>query len=167
MIPMQCEICGAEIREKPIDVTIDGSQLKVCSKCSQYGNAVRARSPVSRKISPVSPKPIRNVQKRTTSRRDPFAELDDELVDEYETIIREAREKRGWTQEVLATKIKEKASLIKKIERGEITPEDSVRKKIEKALSVDLMERQGKDEWNADRLNSGTTLGDIVTIKRK
>ncbi|WP_440952789.1 multiprotein bridging factor aMBF1 [Methanococcoides sp. FTZ1] len=164
---MQCEICGTEIRGQPIEVTIDGSQLKVCSKCSQYGTAVKARSPVSRKISPVAPKTSVAAPKRTGPRRDPFAELSDELVDDYEKIIHDAREKRGWTQEVLAAKIKEKASLIKKIERGEIVPEDSVRRKIEKALNIQLTERVGEGDWNADRLNRGTTLGDIVTIKRK
>ncbi|WP_135604074.1 multiprotein bridging factor aMBF1 [Methanococcoides sp. NM1] len=164
---MQCEICGTEIKGQAVDVTIDGSQLKVCSKCSQYGTAVKARSPVSRKISPVSPQTRMSGPKKTGQRRDPFAELNDELVDEYDKIIRDAREKRGWSQEVLATKVKEKASLIKKIERAEIIPEDSVRKKIERTLNIHLTERLGEGEWNADRLNKGTTLGDIVTIKRK
>ncbi|MDK2891632.1 multiprotein bridging factor aMBF1 [Methanohalophilus sp.] len=162
---MQCEICGTDIRGKPFKVTVEGSELNVCARCSQYGTAIKARTPVSKKNAPV---PIRSRQtSRPRPKKDPFAELNDELVDGYEHIIKEAREKRGWTQEVLASKIKEKASLIKKIERGEIVPEDSVRKKLEHTLDVKLMERVSGDDWQADGFRSNTTLGDIVTIKKK
>jgi len=162
---MQCEICGTDIRGKPFKVTVEGSELNVCGRCSQYGTAIKARTPVSRKNAPVAVRPKQ--YSRPRPKKDPFAALSEELVDGYEHIIREAREKRGWTQEVLATRIKEKASLIKKIERGEIVPEDSVRKKLEHTLGIVLMERVGEDDWKADGFQRNTTLGDIVTIKKK
>ncbi len=161
---MQCEICGAEIQEKAIKVTIDGSELNVCGRCSHYGTPVRSQTPVSRKNTPIARKIVGRAPR---PRRDPFKELNNELVDGYEEIIKHARESRGWTHQQLAAKIKEKESLIKKIERGEIMPEDPVRKKMERILKVDLTERIGNDEWTGDSLNSGTTLGDIVTIKKK
>lgn len=162
---MQCEICGTDIRGKPFKVTVEGSELNVCGRCSQYGTAIKARTPVSKKNAPVPVRPRQTSRPRP--RKDPFAELSDELVDGYEHIIKEAREKRGWTHEVLAAKIKEKASLIKKIERGEIVPEDSVRKKLEHTLDIRLMERVSGDDWQADGFQRNTTLGDIVTIKKK
>ena len=162
---MQCEICGAEIQEEAIKVTIDGSELNVCGRCSHYGAPVRSRTPVSRKNAPIIARKI--VGRAPRPRRDPFKELNDELVEGYEEIIKHARESRGWSHQQLAEKIKEKESLIKKIERGEIIPEDSVRKKIERALKIDLTERIVDDEWTGDGLSSGTTLGDIVTIKKK
>ncbi|MCQ1534150.1 TIGR00270 family protein [Methanosarcina sp. KYL-1] len=161
---MQCEICGAEIHGKPISITIDNSELQVCPKCAPYGKPVDKRSPVSRKISPVA-----RVAPRTLKRpqKDFFDILKDELLDNYEQIIRDAREARGWSQEDLAEKIKEKASLIKKIERREIVPEDSVRKKLEHTLNIRLTERVDVLDQEVSHLKKDTTLGDIVTIKRK
>jgi putative transcription factor len=161
---MQCEICGAEIRGKPLCITIDSSELQVCQKCAPYGKPVDKRTPVSRKVSPV----VRTV-KRTENRpkKDFFDILKDELLDNYVQIIRDAREAKGWSQEDLAENIKEKASLIKKIERSEIVPEDSVRKKLEYALNIKLTERVEGSGQEVSHLKKDTTLGDIVKIKRK
>ncbi len=161
---MQCEICGAEIRGESFKISIDGSELTACGKCSQYGSAVGKRTPVSKKVAPVSRAPAGRT--RRPPKKAPEMVVD-ELVDEYGSVIKEARESRKWTHDQLASKIKEKATLIKKIEREEIIPEDDVRQKIEKALDVKLTERTDDDGWSGESLNRGTTLGDIVTIKRK
>ena len=158
---MECEICGSEIHGGSFKVTIDGSELDVCGKCSQHGTVANKRAPVSRKVAPVA----RHLPKR--SQRRTFDTVSDELVDGYETVIRDARRDRSWSQDQLAGKIKEKASLLKKIERGEITPEDSILKKLERTLDIKLTERTGESEWSGGSLNKGTTLGDIVKIKRK
>ena len=159
---MECEICGSEIHGGSFKVTIDGSELDVCGKCSQLGTASNKRSPVSKKVAPVA----RHLPTRRPTKRKLEA-MSDELVDDYETVIRDARRDRGWSQDQLAGKIKEKASLLKKIERGDITPEDSVIKKLEHTLNVKLTERTGESDWSGGSLNKGTTLGDIVKIKRK
>ncbi len=164
---MQCEICGTEIRGQPHKITIDGSELTTCAKCSQYGNAVNARTPVSRKVAPVAPAFKRRIPKPGT-RKDPLAEMKkDELIEDYDKVVREARDSLGLTQEELAVKIKEKASLLKKIEKAQIVPEDSVRIKLEHALNIELTEKTGADDWSGGSLNAGTTLGDIVKIKKK
>ncbi|WP_406660037.1 multiprotein bridging factor aMBF1 [Methanolobus sp. ZRKC3] len=160
---MQCEICGTDIRGPSFKITIDSSELTVCGKCSQHGKSTDKRTPVSRKIAPVA----RVVPKRGKGRGKKDDMMSDELVDDYEHVIREARERKKLTHDQLASKIKEKASLIKKLERGEIVPEESLRKKLEKALDIKLTERSGGDDWSGDSLSRGTTLGDIVTIKRK
>jgi putative transcription factor len=161
---MQCEICGAEIRGNPICITIDNSELQVCQKCAPYGKPVDKRTPVSRKISPVA-----RVVTRTENRpkKDFFDILKDELLDNYDQIIRDARKAKGWSQEDLAENIKEKASLIRKIERSEIVPEDTVRKKLEHALNIKLTERLDASGQEVSHLTKDTTLGDIVKIKRK
>ncbi|MDD3042813.1 MAG: multiprotein bridging factor aMBF1 [Methanosarcinaceae archaeon] len=161
---MQCEICGAEIHGTPITVTIDNSELQVCPRCAQYGKPVDKRTPVSRKISPVAravQMPVKKPQKNF------FEILQDGLVDNYEQIIRDAREARDWSQEELAEQIKEKASLIRKIERADIVPEDSVRKKIERTLNIKLVEKASATEQEVTSFKMDTTLGDIVKIKRK
>ena len=161
---MQCEICGAEIREKPLCITIDSSELQVCQKCAPYGKPVDKRTPVSRKVSPVV-RTVTRTEKRP--KKDFFDILKDELLENYVQIIRNAREAKGWSQEDLAENIKEKASLIKKIERSEIVPEDSVRKKLEYTLNIKLTERVDATGQEVSHLKKDTTLGDIVTIKRK
>ncbi|MDK2824835.1 transcriptional regulator, XRE family [Methanolobus vulcani] len=163
---MQCEICGAEIRGDSFKVNIDGSELTVCGRCSQYGTAAGKRSPVSKKIAPVSRRPASATGSSRPPRKAPGM-IVDELIDEYGQAIKEARERKKWSHDQLASKIKEKATLVKKIEREEIVPEDDVRQKIEKALDLKLTERTGDNDWSGERLNRGTTLGDIVTIKRK
>jgi putative transcription factor len=100
-------------------------------------------------------------------KKDFFDILKDELLDNYDQIIRDARAARGWSQEDLAENIKEKASLIKKIERREIIPEDSVRKKLEHTLNIKLTERVDAAEQEVSHMRKDTTLGDIVKIKRK
>jgi putative transcription factor len=161
---MQCEICGAEIREKPMCITIDNSELQVCQKCAPYGKPVDKRTPVSRKVTPV----VRTVT-RTGNRpkKDFFDILKDELLDNYDQIIRDAREAKGWSQEDLAENIKEKVSLIKKIERSEIVPEEPVRKKLEHTLNIKLTERVEVSGQDVSHLKKDTTLGDIVKIKKK
>ena len=161
---MQCEICGAEIRGKPICITIDNSELQVCQKCAPYGKPVDKRTPVSRKVSPV----VRTVPRTEKKpKKDFFDILKEELLDNYAQIIRDARAIKGWSQEDLAENIKEKATLIKKIERSEIIPEDSVRKKLEHALNIKLTERVDSSGQEVSHLKKDTTLGDIVKIKRK
>ena len=159
---MECEICGSEIHGGSFKVTIDGSELDVCGKCSQLGTATNKRTPVSRKVAPVA----RSMPTRRPIKRKLEA-MSDELVEDYESIIRDARRDHSWSQDQLASKIKEKASLLKKIERGEITPEDSIIKKLERTLNIKLTERTGESDWTGGSLNKGTTLGDIVKIKRK
>ena len=161
---MQCEICCAEIREKPLCITIDTSELQVCQKCAPYGKPVDKRTPISRKVSPVV-RTVTRTEKRP--KKDFFDILKNELLDNYVQIIRDARESKGWSHEDLAENIKEKASLIKKIERSEIVPEDSVRKKLEHTLNIKLTERVDASGQEVSHLKKDTTLGDIVTIKRK
>lgn len=90
----------------------------------------------------------------------------DEIATDYDDRIRQARESRGLSQEELAQSLNEKASLIRKIERGDIMPPDSVRKKIERKLDISLVEGESDDdsEWSGGG-STTTTLGDV--IKRK
>lgn len=159
---MQCEICGADIRGPSSKISIDSSELTVCGNCSQYGKSANKRTPVSRKVAPVA----RVVPKRKGSGKK-VELMSDELVDDYDHVIREARERKKLSHDQLAAKVKEKAALIKKLERGDLVPEESVRIKLEKALDIKLTERSSTDDWSGESLNRGMTLGDIVKIKRK
>jgi len=90
-----------------------------------------------------------------------------ELAQDYDDRIRQAREKEGLSQADLANELNEKASLIRKLERGDTLPSDDVQAKVEGHLGIDLDAggAAGEDEdWSGDS-STTTTLGDVV--KRK
>ena len=95
-----------------------------------------------------------------------FDEME-EVVSDYDDRIRGARESEGLTQEELAKQLNEKASLIRKLERGDVLPSDTIQRKLERALGITLTEGTSGDdsEWSGGSATGGTTLGDVV--KRK
>jgi len=95
-----------------------------------------------------------------------FDEMD-ELAQDYDQRIREGREGAGLTQEELANQLNEKASLIRKLERGDVLPSDEIQRKLERELDVSLSagDADGDAEWESPSTTGGTTLGDVV--KRK
>lgn len=88
----------------------------------------------------------------------------DVLADDYPELIRTAREDIGLSQEELAQALNEKASLIHKLERGDMQPSDNVQTKLERKLDISLSEGAGTDDadWENDISPSTTTLGDVV-----
>jgi len=90
----------------------------------------------------------------------------DEIAADYDERIRNARENTEMNQEELAKSIGEKASLIRKLERGDVLPTDDVQQKLESELGISLTESGDEEgEWSSDTAGSGLTLGDMV--KRK
>ncbi|MDW7989826.1 MAG: multiprotein bridging factor aMBF1 [Archaeoglobaceae archaeon] len=153
---MNCEICGKEIRAPGHKIIVEGTELSVCTSCKKYGseNVSAARQVDVKRIIIKRRKPQTKV------------EFKEELVENYNLIIKTEREKRGWSQEQLAKKIQEKESVIKKIENAEITPEPEIIEKLEKIFSLKL--RESIPEVKIDKVSQMTpTLGDIVTVKKK
>jgi putative transcription factor len=159
---MECEICGTDIKGNPIRVTVEGTILDVCSKCAHYGKPQDKWTPVSRKIAPTE-----RVIVSHRPKRDAFDKLDDEILPDYAHVIRKARESQGLTIEELASKMMEKATLIRKIEREELVPEDTVRKKLETTLNIKLTERVSSQDQRGGGFIRGTTLGDVAIIRKK
>jgi putative transcription factor len=90
----------------------------------------------------------------------------DEIATDYDDRIRTARESRGLSQEELADQLNEKASLIRKLERGDTLPTDDIQRKLESELDISLVEGESVDDADWDGGDAGTmTLGDVV--KRK
>jgi putative transcription factor len=159
---MECEICGTEIKGNPVRVTVEGTILDVCSKCAHYGKPQDKWTPVSRKMAPTE-----RVIVSHRPKRDAFDKLDDEILPDYAHVIRKARESQGLTIEELASKMMEKATLIRKIEREELVPEDTVRKKLETTLNIKLTERVSSQDQRGGGFIRGTTLGDVAIIRKK
>lgn len=162
MTEKQCEICGAEISGAPQKIVIDRSTMEVCKSCARFGKPEDKWSLVPKKMVPAEraftvprPKP-----------RDHFKDLA-EMVPDFGRKIREAREGLGLSPEELGGRIKEKATLLKKIEREEISPEDGIRKKLEKELKIQLSDQASETRVKSGSSGRGLTLGDIASIKRK
>ncbi|WP_338728776.1 multiprotein bridging factor aMBF1 [Haladaptatus sp. DJG-WS-42] len=173
----QCEMCGDESGSLTT-VKVEGAELQLCDSCSQFGTEVRTQkssSSSSTKYSTSSSSGKSSTSGSTSSssssgstrrRRDMFDDMD-EVATDYDNRIREAREDKGLSQEELAKSLNEKASLIRKLERGDILPNDSVQKKLERALNISLSESADTDsEWEGSA-STTTTLGDVVKRKDK
>lgn len=91
----------------------------------------------------------------------------DVIADDYPDRIREARESRGQSQEELAQQLNEKASLIRKLERGDMQPSDAIQTKLERHLDITLSEGGDNEEteWEGSVSPGSTTLGDLVRRK--
>lgn len=147
---MECEICGGKIVGRGYRVVVEGTELTVCERCRDLG--VEAKRPVKISVKPkIVNKPI-------------VDEFD--LVENYNEIIRRERERRGWTQEELAKRIKEKVTLIRKVEKGEMTPEKDLIEKLERLFGFRLRERVEEVKVEGSRFTT-PTLGDVVVIRRR
>lgn len=159
---MQCEICGEYI-DKGKRIRVEGSIVVACNKCAAYGEIVGvAYSEKSRKKKP-------KIEVEGWKERFEI-EIEEELVDDYARIIKDARENRGLKQEELGKMINEPTSLIHRIEIGKIEPTIEVARKIQKKLGVRILRHVDR---GSSKLMSNTegkkelTLGDMIVIRKK
>ncbi|MFB6232843.1 MAG: multiprotein bridging factor aMBF1 [Haloarculaceae archaeon] len=172
---VQCEMCGTETAD-PNRVKIEGAELDVCDECTDFGTELtqeETESTTSTKYSTGSSGSSSSGSTSTSSsgggsgrRRDMFDNME-ELAQDYEDRIRDGRESAGLSQTDLANQLNEKASLIRKLEHGNTLPSDEVKRKLERALDIDLTAGGGTDEteWESDSATGEYTLGDVVERK--
>ncbi|MFW5922122.1 MAG: multiprotein bridging factor aMBF1, partial [Halodesulfurarchaeum sp.] len=149
---------------------------QVCDDCAEFGTEVKTQttSSTSSKYSTKSSGSGSSKRSATTGgsggssgrRRDLYDEME-ELAEDYHDRIRNARESRDLTQEELANQINEKASLIRKLEHGDMLPSDEVQSKLEGHFGISLTasSETGEEEWDSGGSDSGLTLGDMVERK--
>ena len=167
---MICEMCGKK-SEWVKTVFIEGTELKVCKECSKFGDGPTGASS-SKKGSAIGAPVSRAVvnerleaRERRMRTRDVYKDMDtsEDLIPDYASVIKDARRDRNLKQEELAAKINEKATLIAKIENGDMVPSDALIKKLEKELGIKLTEKISSVSSSSS--NSGSrnlTLGDLI-----
>src|SRR3989344_7239149 len=138
-----CELCGRS--GNLIRAIIEGSLLNVCNNCAKFGKAIEIKQHQESK-------PIR--QKTT--------ELINIINPEYPRLIKNAREKFNMKQEDLARKIDEKISVIHKLETGHLQPTILLAKKLEKTLSIKLIEVYQETSEELNFKDRGLTIGDLI-----
>ncbi len=181
---VQCEMCGTETASAN-RVKIEGAELDVCDECTDFGTEVKTDSGTSSTSTKYSTSSSGSSSSGGSSgsgrsggsstgssssgggrRRDMYDEMD-EIAPDYDERIRSARESAGLTQEELAKQLNEKASLIRKVERGDTLPSDEIQQKLERNLDISLTTSAGSDdtEWESENSSGGYTLGDVVERK--
>ena len=152
---MLCEICGREIKygEK---IKIESAVVIVCKNCAAaLSKGTRIGKVTEKSKTETKPKIRRELP-------------EEDIIEDYASVIREAREKEGLSQEGLAKELKEKLSVITRIEAGKMIPTMELAKKMEKLLKIKLIEKTSGDaKITVSKTDETLTLGDIVKIKKR
>ncbi|MDD1768123.1 MAG: multiprotein bridging factor aMBF1 [Methanomassiliicoccales archaeon] len=162
---MICELCGREA-DRTTPILIEGTALRVCRDCMKFGDVSKtAKKEVATK-SAIAER-LEQRQRRMRSKDVYVEEETYELVADYPRLIRDARAARDWKQETLAAKLNERTSVINKLERGDIRPDDVLIKKVEKELGIVLREKVPviKPESKSTG-GKELTLGDLMKMKK-
>ncbi|HEX2305138.1 MAG TPA: multiprotein bridging factor aMBF1 [Nitrososphaeraceae archaeon] len=124
-----CEICGIQIIDHGEKVFVEGNLLTVCKTCSKRGKPSNNQQNIQR----VSARPTKLAVPNKITFNDSTI-----LVGNFSEIIRKSRMKQGLTHEQLGMVIKERASLLRKIESGSLKPDDELIKKLERYFRISL-----------------------------
>ena len=165
---MNCDICGDRILGRPNHVVVEGARLAVCAKCSVHGEDYWQPVVPSRAPERSTPKPFRARPKRQAeSLPKVYTEL--ELRDDYAIRIRKAREKLGLTQEDLALRVKERLSIIQKIELAKMGPTLQLSRSLEHVLKLKLLVPavEPPTPKSVSRETEELTIGDVIQFKKR
>jgi len=97
-------------------------------------------------------------------------EITQEITEDYATKIRVAREKLGLTHEELGKKINEKASVLRNLEVGKMSPNNQLASKLEHMLKIKLLVPISEEKVpppTSKSANQEITLGDLIEIDSK
>jgi putative transcription factor len=166
---LRCEVCGCRINGKPFNVLIEGARLTVCSECAKHGKICYDQP---------KPKPVLSAPRATpvtfkvrTKPQPPPVDTSLELVEDFGTKVRKAREKLGLSHEELGKKINEKVSLLRKIETGKMTPDNKLTATLEHVLKVKLIMSAKEEKVPQSKVSKKSsrelTLGDLIQLGKK
>ena len=166
---MQCEMCGETIRGIPKIIRVEGAELQVCSRCGKFGTEVQ--QPRRTDIQRPAARPAQGARAPATTvpaqrKRDMFDYMEGDIVEDYADRIKNARIEKGFSQKDLALQMMVRELLIKKIEKGELIPEEEVRKKLEKVLGIKLVDVLTTDAEKKTQAKITQTLGDLTVIRK-
>lgn len=152
-------MCGAEESDLT-PIRVSHAELEVCDGCSSVGTPLESDSSADDDATDTkystsdstsdtdSSTPSEAGQTSTSQGAD--SEMVSSLVPDYADRIREGRNQSGLTVEELADRINEKASYIRKIERGEMQPDTTTQMQLEQFLNIELALTDDDNQWMSD-----------------
>ncbi|WP_088539829.1 multiprotein bridging factor aMBF1 [Methanobrevibacter sp. 87.7] len=159
-------MCGKPIKGNPIRIKIDGAVMEVCKDCSKFGKVQK----VPRRSKFAQNNKGKNSRRNNTSKRNYSRKEEpmDELVEDYGSIIKHARESQKLSRKELGQKINEKVSVITNVESGKMEPDLKLAKKFEKELNIKLIEKaETLDLESFKNLADGqNSLANVVKFKK-
>jgi putative transcription factor len=165
---LYCEICGSQIVGRPARSLVEGATLIVCQQCSSLGKELPGFP--ERKVGKARVGSVPS-HTRTPIESLPKAIEESDLVEDYQRVVKEGREKMGLSQTDLAFKAKEKLTVIQKIELGKILPTMRLTKELEHILRVKLLApREDLEVTTVPIRQVGPrelTLGDIALVRHR
>ncbi len=147
VVRVECELCGRQTDERYI-ATVENVELRICARCAKGRHVREETFPKAASAS------------RTTSR----AESTEEMAEDYGARIRRAREHMKIPINVLAEMLSEKEGVISRVEQQKMTPPEALRKKLEKALGIKLLDSAPTDNstYHGSGKTEEATLGEFV-----
>ena len=146
---------------------IDRARIIACRDCAKLGSAYREAQPLQLKKK--GAKPLRPVQFPTKKPATPSLTETLEVVEDSGRRVRNAREELELSHEDLGRKIREKVSVLRKIESGKMTPDHVLAEKLSRALKIELLvpPSEPKALSSASPSPREITLGEFVRLKKK
>ncbi len=138
--------------------------MLVCHGCQELGKPYEEPALPARPALRHPPLPRLAVKKRSELPKD-VQEL--EVADDYAQRVRKQRMKLALSQEDLAKHVKEKLSVIQKIETGKMVPDMKLCRELQHELRVKLLLPHKETSAPKTAAPAEVTLGDIVRIKGK
>ena len=139
--------------------------MVVCRDCAKLGSILWRVPPPQQEVKGA----VRLPPKLPVKKRHPVLTQTLELVDDFSLRVRRAREGLGLSHEDLGRRIREKVSVLRKIESGKMVPNHELATKLEHALRTKLLVplSDPKIPSVSSSLPREATLGDVVRLKRK
>ena len=168
---MQCEVCGRSIKGTAFKAIIEGARLVVCTDCAMLGSMSWELRPAGqRKPRAQVHRSLKQKSRPAIKRQSPL-EPTLELVADFGTRIRQAREAKRLRHEDLGRKINEKISVIRKLEGHKMKPDNKLAGKLEHALKIKLLAPPTDEKLPKKLLTAPSsrtlTLGDLIKSKKK
>lgn len=165
VLSLNCDICGREIVGLPFKVKVEGAKMLVCRNCQGLGKPYQEDPPPQRARPVGIVRVPRLPERRSAELPKEIEELD--VAENFSDLVRKRRMKLGLSQEGLALKVKEKLSVIQKIETGKITPDTQLCRRLQHELKIKLLVPRKETPAPKTAAPAEVTLGDIVKIKGK
>jgi uncharacterized protein (TIGR00270 family) len=148
-------MCGAN---KKLYVTmVEGTEMQLCDACKVYGEVKRS-IPTTKEQ-----KFIKKRQKTYEHKKQVTRDTVEVITENYGVRIKNAREQRKIKQEKFAQQMGLKASQLHSFESGHREPSLDTARKLERALSITLIEHYTEEHKETTKTYDGpVTIGDLL-----